>query len=343
MALNKDKKLVASLESIQEKYNSKTKYKPLNYYSCGDAFLKAAGIPGPAMGHVTMFLGHSNTSKTTAMITAAAYAQSIGHLPVFIITERKWSWEYAVKLGLDAQQTEDGEWRGRFIFNDGFKCIEEVTAFINQLLDEQQKGNIPYSLFFCWDSIGSVPSKMTLEGKGGTMWDAKSLADNFGKNISRRINESTKEDTPYYNSIVIVNQPYVTLPDNPYDMPEIVAKGGNAVWLSSSFVVLFGKAKKSGVSHITATKNGRKVVFATKTRISLLKNHVTGMQYHDGKLIATPHGYIEDSKEALEDYKKRYSTYWNQILNGGDKQAVIETVADDDFLMDTDDESVFED
>jgi hypothetical protein len=52
-----------------------------------------------------MFLGHSNTSKTTAMILAAADAQKKGHLPVLIITEKKWSWEHAIELGLQAEKT----------------------------------------------------------------------------------------------------------------------------------------------------------------------------------------------------------------------------------------------
>ena len=40
------------------------------------------------------------------------------------------------------------------------------------------------------------------------------------------------------------------------------------------------------------------------------------MGYKDGKIIAVPQGYIEDTKEALEDYKKQYSSYWNAILSG---------------------------
>ena len=47
-------------------------------------------LPGPAMGHLQMFLGHSDTGKTTALIKAAVDAQSKGILPVLIITEQKW-------------------------------------------------------------------------------------------------------------------------------------------------------------------------------------------------------------------------------------------------------------
>ena len=45
-----------------------------------------------------------------------------------------------------------------------------------------------------------------------------------------------------------------------------------------------------------------------------MKNHVNGLAYRDGKIIAVPQGYIHDTKEALDDYKKNYSDYWNKVL-----------------------------
>ncbi len=40
--------------------------------------------------------------------------------------------------------------------------IEDVAAFILDLLDEQKKGNLPYDLMFLWDSIGSVPCELSV-------------------------------------------------------------------------------------------------------------------------------------------------------------------------------------
>jgi hypothetical protein len=263
-----------------------------------------------------MFLGHSNTSKTTAMILAAANAQKRGDLPVFIITEKKWSWSHAVELGLQAEQMEDGTWDGNFLFNDSFDYIEQATEYINDLLDTQEKGELPYNLCICWDSIGSIPCQMTFEGKGGKMHNAAALADKIGMGIHSRITKSKKEDYPYYNTMIVINQPWVELPDNPFGQPTIKAKGGEALWLASSLIFLFGNQKSSGINHITATKNGRTVTFAIRTKISVLKNHVNGISYKDGKILAVPQGYISDSKEALEKYKKEYSQYWNAILSG---------------------------
>ena len=321
------KKKEISLDTIKSKFSTKTKYKEESFYNCGEAFMEACGLPGPVLGGINMFLGHSNTSKTTAMILAAVDAQKKGNLPVFIITEKKWSWDHAIELGLQAEKNEFGEYDGMFIFNDSFDVIEQATDFINQILDAQEKGEIPYSVLFLWDSIGSIPCQMTFDGKGGGMHNAKVLADKIGMGIHSRISKSKKEDYPYYNTLVVLNQPWVLLPDNPFGQPEIQAKGGTAIWLASSLVFLFGNQKKAGISHIDATKNGRKVSFAIRTKISILKNHVNGLGYKDGKIIAVPHGYITDTKDALEKYKKDYSDYWIQKL--GDSNYSLDESQDD--------------
>lgn len=321
--------------NYKEEFSSKTKYKDPNYYYCGEAFSDACGLPGPIMGGINMFLGHSNSSKTTAMILAAADAQKKGHLPVFIITEKKWNWEHAVQLGLQATKDEDGEWHGDFIFNDSFDTIEEATDFINKIIDAQVKLEIPQSILICWDSIGSVPCKMTFEGKGGKQHNAAALADKIGMGIHSRISKSKKDDypiatMPLYLTMIIINQPWVELPDSPFGQPEIKAKGGEAVWLASSLVFLFGNQKKSGINHIDATKNGRKVVYATRTKISILKNHVNGLAYRDGKIISVPQGFIKDTKESLEEYKKEYSNYWNGIMGGTGEITFDETESNDE-------------
>jgi hypothetical protein len=318
------KKKEFSLDAIKDKYSTKTKYKETEFYEVGDAFHNSCGLPGPALGNINMFLGHSNSSKTTALIKAAVSAQKKGHLPVFIITEKKWSWDHAVELGLQAQMS-DGEWDGQFIFNDNFDYIEQVTDYINELLDEQEKGNIPYSLCFLWDSVGSVPCKMTFDGGGGSMHDARVLADKIGRGIHSRISKSKKEDYPYINTMIVIVQPWVQLPENAFGQPTIQPKGGQALFLSSSLVFLFGNQKSSGVSHITATKNGRTISYATRTKISILKNHVNGIAYKDSKIIAVPHGYIADTKEALDKYKKEYSGYWGAILSGTGELILNET------------------
>ena len=77
-----------SFADIKSKFSKKAKFKPDRFFDLGPAFLDATGIPGPAMGHLQMFLGHSDTGKTTALVKAAVDAQKKDVLPVIIITEQ---------------------------------------------------------------------------------------------------------------------------------------------------------------------------------------------------------------------------------------------------------------
>lgn len=324
------------IASFKDKFSSKTKYKEIDFYYCGESFSKACGLPGPVMGGINMFLGHSNSSKTTAMILAAVDAQKKGHMPIFIITEKKWSWEHAIELGLNVTKNDDGEWLGEFIFNDSFDYIEQATEFVNDVLDAQDKGEINQNILFLWDSVGSIPCKMTYEGKGGKQHNASVLADKIGMGIHSRISKTKKDSAPYYATMVVINQPWVELPDGPWGQPQIKAKGGEALWLASSLVFLFGNEKKSGINHITATKNGRTITYAIRTKISILKNHVNGISFKDGKIIAIPQGYIDDTKEALDDYKKKYSKYWNEIIAGDGDLEIRDEVIEDPIAYEED-------
>jgi len=128
-----------------------------------------------------------------------------------------------------------------------------------------------------------------------------------------------KKDSKYENTLIIVNQPWVELPDNPFGQPKIKAKGGEAIWLNSSLVFLFGNQKGAGTTKITATKDKRTVKFASRTKVSVLKNHINGLGYEDGKIIVTPHGFIagkeaSEEKASIEKYKKEYADYWKEII-----------------------------
>jgi hypothetical protein len=50
-----------------------------------------------------------------------------------------------------------------YLFNSDFEYIEQITDFINEVLDAQEKGEVPQSILFLWDSVGSIPCKMTFE------------------------------------------------------------------------------------------------------------------------------------------------------------------------------------
>jgi hypothetical protein len=309
---------------IKKKFSTSAKYKPQRFFNLGSEFLDAVGLPGPAIGHINMFLGHSDTGKTTALVKTAVDAQKNGILPVFIITEQKWSFEHARLMGFECEevvdeQTGEVDWEGFFLFNNSFQYIEQITDYINELLDAQEKGELEYDLCFMWDSVGSIPCKMTYEGKGGKMHTAAVLADKIGMGINQRISGSRKSDSKFENTLTIIAQPWVQLPDNPFGQPKIQSKGGNAIWLNSSLVFLFGNQKDAGTSKITATKDKRSIKFAIRSKVSVLKNHINGLGYDDGKIIVTPHGFIAgkdttEEKSNIEKYKKEYAEYWKDII-----------------------------
>jgi hypothetical protein len=298
--------------SIKKKFSKEAEYKPDRFLDLGDAFLDATGIPGPAIGHINMFLGHSDTGKTTALVKAAVDAQKKGILPVFIITEQKWNWDHAVLMGFNKEDDF-------YLFNSDFEYIEQITDFINDVLAAQEKGEIPHDILFLWDSVGSVPCKMTFEGKGGKQHNASVLADKIGMGINQRISGSRRTDKEYTNTLIIVNQPWVELPDNPFGQPKIKAKGGEAIWLNSTLVFLFGNQKGAGTTKIKITRNKRDVNFASRTKISIMKNHVNGIGFADGKIMVTPHGFMKakeasEEKISIQEYAKENLDYISKLF-----------------------------
>lgn len=298
--------------AIKKKFSKEAEYKPDRFLDLGDAFLDATGIPGPAIGHINMFLGHSDTGKTTALVKAAVDAQKKGILPIFIITEQKWNWDHAVLMGFNKEDDF-------YLFNSDFEYIEQITDFINDVLDAQEKGEIPHDILFLWDSVGSVPCKMTYEGKGGKQHNASVLSDKIGMGINQRISGSRRSDKQYTNSLIIVNQPWVELPDNAYGQPKIKAKGGEAIWLNSTLVFLFGNQKGAGTTKIKITRNKRDVNFASRTKISIMKNHVNGIGFADGKIMVTPHGFMKakepaEEKLSIQEYAKENLDYISKLF-----------------------------
>ena len=301
--------------SLLEELSSSTEYKPQEYLSCGEAFEKVTGLPGPAIGHLNMFIGHSDSGKTAAMIKAMISSQQRGRLPVILITEEKWSFEHAKLMGFQCDEVEKGKWKGHFIFRDDFEYVEKITEYINMVIDKQEKGELKTGIDFFWDSVGSVPCKLTFEGKGGKQHTAGVLADKIGMGLNRRITATRKATKPYTNTLTILVQPWVFVDQNsPMSKPRLQGKGGNTIYLNSTLVFQFGNIQNAGTSSVSATKQGRKIKFATRTKISVKKNHINGLGYEDGYIIITPHDFILDDKKYIDEYKNKFSDYWKVIL-----------------------------
>ena len=330
-----------NLDAFKEKKGLKQniKFKDQEWIPLSQAFQDVTSIPGIPMGHIVLLRGHSDTGKTTAMIEAAVSAQKRKILPVFIITEMKWNWEHATQMGMDVKEVKDPEtgevlnYEGNFIYVDreSINSIEDVAGFILDLIDEQKKGNLPYDLLFLWDSIGSVPCEMSLKSnKNNNEWNAGAMSTQFGNNVNQKITLSRKESSTFTNTLVCINKVWTLKAESPMGKPKLMNKGGYAMWFDSTFVVTFGNIMSAGTSKIKAIKDGKQVEFAKRVNIQIDKNHINGVTTR-GKIVMTPHGFINDNDRELKEYKEARKDDWAAILGGGDFRVVEEDQAYSDI------------
>jgi hypothetical protein len=326
-----------NLNAFKEKKGLKQniKFKDQEWIPLSPAFQDVTSIPGIPMGHIVLLRGHSDTGKTTALLEAAVAAQTRKILPVFIITEMKWSWDHAKMMGMDVKEvinSDTGEvenYEGNFIYVDRetINSIEDVAGFILDLIDEQKKGNLPYDLLFLWDSIGSVPCEMSIKSnKNNNEWNAGAMSTQFGNSVNQKITLSRKESSPYTNTLVCINKVWTLKAESPMGQPKLMNKGGYAMWFDSTFVVTFGNVMSAGTSKIKAIKDGKQVEFAKRVNVQIDKNHINGVTTR-GKIVMTPHGFINDNDKELKKYKEDRKEDWAAILGGDDFRVVEEDQA----------------
>jgi len=313
----KIKKKFAKLADYKAKVNFKdVKYKPQEWINMSQAFKEVTRLPGIPISGVIQVIGKSNSGKTTLALEAASYAQKQGVLPVFIITENKFSFERAEAMGIDFEES---------IVHSGVETIEEGCTYIKEMLDSQEKGDLPYDLLFVWDSIGATPSKAELAKKedggsgGGMMVTARVLREEITRYIGPRINSTRLENYPYNATLLVVNHCYVSPPAHPMGQPTLEPYGGDAVYLASSLVFRMGGIK-TRPSMVTAIKEKIEIAFASKTSIVVEKNHVTNIS-SKGKILCTDQGFILDDKKSIDAYKEehkpgwelKFDNYWNAV------------------------------
>ena len=333
-AVSKEIQSNFNLDAFKTKKGLKSniKFKDQDWIPISTAFQEVTSIPGIPMGHIVLLRGHSDTGKTTALLEAAVSAQKRDIMPVFIITEMKWSWDHAKMMGLEVDEVKDPEtgevvnYEGNFIYVDRetINSIEDVAGFILDLIDEQKKGNLPYDLLFLWDSIGSVPCEMSIKSnKNNNEWNAGAMSTQFGNSVNQKITLSRKESSPYTNTLVCINKVWTLKAESPMGQPKLMNKGGYAMWFDSTFVVTFGNVMSAGTSKIKAIKDGKQVEFAKRVNIQIDKNHINGVTTR-GKIVMTPHGFILDNDRDLKNYKDARKEDWAKILGGGDFRVVEE-------------------
>jgi hypothetical protein len=348
MAKSKDTLTSVVSESLKKSFDidafkkskfldSASKFKKQRWIPFSPAVKNALSIPGVPMGHVTIARGGSDTGKTTLMIEAAVAAQKMGVLPVFIITEMKWDFEHAQKMGFQLESIPDEEtgevmnYKGFFIYVDrgSLNTIEDVSAFIADILNEQAKGKLPYDLLFLWDSVGSIPCEMSVkQGNNNPMWNAGAMATQFGNFINQQFPLSRKEKYPYTNTFFVINKTGVQPALTPMSQPRMTNKGGNAMYWDASIVITFGNVTNSGTSKIHAQKDGKKVEFAKRTKIAIDKIHADCGVATSSTIIVTPHGFIPDEDNDIKSYKKEYAKEWFEGITNIDDLQIIEDTSE---------------
>jgi RecA/RadA recombinase len=315
------------------------KFKTQDWIPVSKAFQDIVSLPGIPTGHITLLRGHSDTGKTTLLLEAAVNAQKAGILPVFIITEMKWSWPHAQTMGLQVEEVVDEEtgeitdYQGFFLYADrgSLNTIEDVAAYILDLIDEQKKGNLPYDLCFFWDSVGSVPCDLSVRSnKNNNEWNAGAMSTQFGNNLNQKILLSRKEGNKYTNTLVAINKVWTMKPEHPMGQPKLQNKGGMAMWYDATLIVTFGNITNSGTSKIKAIAKGKEYEFAKKTKVQVEKNHINGIQSR-GAIVMTQHGFIEDEKKAIDAYKDQYKGTWSGILGSMDFEVAVEAEVGEDI------------
>ena len=333
-AVSKEIRSKFDLSAFKDKKGLKqnVKFKEQTWIPLSQAFQDVTSIPGIPMGHIVLLRGHSDTGKTTALLETAVSAQKRGVLPVFIITEMKWNWEHAKQMGLQVEEVVDkdtGEitnYEGEFIYADRetIHTIEDVAKFILDLIDEQKRGNLPYDLVFLWDSIGSVPCEMSVKSnKNNNEWNAGAMSTQFGNSVNQRITLSRKESSEFTNTLVCINKVWTAKAESPMGKPKLMNKGGFAMWFDSTFVVTFGNISNAGTSKIKAIKDGKQVEFAKRVNLQIDKNHINGVTTR-GKIVMTPHGFINDDPNELKKYKNDNAKEWSKVLGGMDFDVIEE-------------------
>ena len=216
--------------------------------------------------------------------------------------------------------------------------IEDFAYIINDLLDKQEKGELPVELLFIWDSVGSITSWKSYASKcGNNMFDASSISTAFNTIVNTRIPSSRSQKSAYTNSFFIVNKIWDSSMAT-MGKPSVKLKGGNSFEYALRFLIACGKIITSGVKKMEATVKGEKYEYGTVAPISIKKNHLP-TPYNlsrDGLLYCTANGIISESE--IDNYKKKMLPNIIRQLKENDTTGKLSDITEQDVEFTESDE-----
>jgi hypothetical protein len=211
--------------------------------------------------------------------------------------------------------------------------IEDIAYIINDLIDKQESGELPVSLLFVWDSVGSITSWKSFTSKAGNnMFDASSIATAFNTIVNTRIPSSRSKKSEYTNSFFIVNKIWDSSMAT-MGKPSVKLKGGNSFEYSLRLLVACGKIVTSGVKKLEATVKGEKYEYGSVAPISIKKNHLPSPFNitREGSLYCVNSGII--SEDEIDSYKKKILPDIIKQLKSEDKTGKMTDISETDVVF----------
>jgi len=340
------KNLKYSLEDIDELLGFKgeadsIKWKPNRYLIVDEAIEKAVNRKGfIQLGHSHMVLGMSDTGKSQFLNKCAIACQKENILPIFIITEFKFSFNHLINMGFEAQEEVDEEtgevsYGGDYIFRDAstLLSIEDIAKFMMNCIDLQRKGKIKRDICFLVDTFGNSQCIKSIESKqSNAMWDAQAMNQQFHKGVTREISLTRKSTHPFTTTLVALNHAWTNNRIGEYMSPPTLEPAyGMGLYKGCTAVLQMGDVTKQGISIVKATKSGKDYDFGKRIKVQLRKWHGDETTVR-AKVIIVDEGFIEDTKEAVAEYVKEHSKKWvkNMGLDSNTEITMKDVAYDED-------------
>lgn len=263
----------------------------------------AIKLPGLPFGNITHIYGKPNTGKTTTLMDAIAAAQKQNILPILILTEHKFSFDrLKTYMGADPE--------AMLVFHA--ENIEMAYGFMEKIVRDLAVGKIVIEdengkdvtldmsdqpCFIFMDSLGNTMSESELE------YDVEDHGKSMGK-AAKAIKALTKRLNMLLAKvrnkcgILLLNQSYMSMPS--YGPSIETPYGGDGVIYSC---VLNLRLRRKG--DLKMTIKGQDTIIGLETIVEVKKNHISHLM-PVSSVYTVASGQIPATKEALEEYKKKY-------------------------------------
>jgi len=272
------------------------------------AFVDAIGLQGLPIGNITHVYGKPDTGKTTLLMQGIAAAQKQGILPILILTEHKFDFTRLYKfMGVDpdamlvfhADNIEQGYSYMEKILRDlaiGKIILEKEDETTGEIVEEEiDMTKLDCFIFF--DSVGNTLSESELEYEVGDWDKSMGKAAKALKSLTKRVNHLLSK-VRQKCGILLLNQSYQSMPS--YGPSVETPYGGDGIPFSCALNLRFRR-----IGDLKMTIKGQETVIGRETKIEVKKNHISHLM-PIGVVYTVGSGFIEPTKEALEEYKKKY-------------------------------------